>query len=200
VVCPGAPLFYQSPNSSRTARDLDSLRRVGIQNGCDHGRISVSRRLSHTGFVPHLRRWASGEAVSPALAGWATVFRASGAAFRITNHQSPIPNSGRRVSHHESRATIRRSLASRAKAPIPNRLCPCADPQPAVSICRSQIDRDRARAPEARQMVAQPGRAGTGGQRKFEHRRCDTSLTLGRLWHGGAVFSYFRGISQPQTY
>jgi hypothetical protein len=37
-----------------------------------------------------------------------------------------------------------------------------------------QIDRANVIAPEARQNVAQPGRAGTDGKRNSEHRRCDT--------------------------
>jgi hypothetical protein len=196
VVCPGAPLCYQSSNSSRTARDLDSLRRVGIQNGCDHGRISVGRSFSHKGLVPHLRRWASGErpCPQPLRAGLrCSAPPALRSESRITIHQSRTPDDVFPITSHQSRVTSYQSS-------IPSQPCQGADPQPAVSICRSRIDRDRARAPEARQMVAQPGRAGYRAHRNFEHRRCDTSLTLGRLWHGGTVFSYFRGFSQPQTY
>ena len=96
----------------------------------------------------------------PALPGWAKVFRASGAAFRSTNHQlqtSCFPS--RFTSYHSQ---------------IPNRPRQCEDHKSAMSIRRSRIGRANARAPEARQMLAQPGTAGYGGQRKFEHRRCDT--------------------------
>jgi hypothetical protein len=162
--------------------------RVGVR------RISVGRSSSQQVLVPHLRCWASGDAVDPALPGWATVFRASGAAFRITNDQSAITNSRRRVSHHESPVTChesratRRSAVSLANSRIPSRPSQRADPQSAVSMRRSRTDRAKARAPEARQMVAQPGRAGYGSQRKFEHRRCGTYLTLRRLRHGGTVW------------
>ena len=61
---------------------------------------------------------------------------------------------------------------------------PLADPQSAVSIRRFRIGRASARAPEARQKLAQPGRAGYGGHRNFERRRCDTCLTLRRLRDG----------------
>ena len=44
-----------------------------------------------------------------------------------------------------------------------------------VTTCGSQIDRAKARAPEARHNVAQPGRAGNRSNNNSEHHRCDTN-------------------------
>jgi hypothetical protein len=60
-----------------------------------------------------------------------------------------------RASSAESRATVR-ILKS-----IPTKL-------------QRRGSSDRARAPEARHNLAQPGRAGNGGNHDFKHRRCDT--------------------------
>ena len=51
----------------------------GIQYVCDDRRISLGHSFRPQRLGPHLRRWAVGEAVDPALPGLATVFRASGA-------------------------------------------------------------------------------------------------------------------------
>jgi hypothetical protein len=51
--------------------------------------MHVGLRTSRQGRLPHLRRWASCPAVYPALPRWANVFRASGAASRLTNQKLP---------------------------------------------------------------------------------------------------------------
>jgi hypothetical protein len=140
---------------------------------CEHRRISVGRSFDHRGLVPHLRCWASGEAVYPALPGWATVFRAPGAPFRITYQQLQITNSQRRVSHPEARATPRSSPFSRAHAQIKNQPCQCADPQWTVPTRASQGG--RANAPVLNR--ARQGQSAGGA----------THLTLRRLRHGGTV-------------
>ncbi len=165
-LCAQRPPYYSRSNSSRRALNFGSPRRAGLQSVRDNLRTFEGRSFSRLGHLPPLRRLASGYAVYPALPGWAKVFRASGAAFRITNHllQTTSFQSGVTNSHSQ----------------IPSRPRQFADPQPAAPMSRSRIGRARARAPEARQKLAQPGRAGNGGHRKFEHRRCDTLHRLRR--------------------
>jgi hypothetical protein len=115
--------------------------------------------------VPHLRRWVSGDAGHPALPGWATVFRASGAALRITDYRLQastrtlsdvfsITSHERALADLYSAAPIRRFSVDRTAAPIPNRRRPSQSARGATdgSPVRKDWVRSRKefRAPEVR--------------------------------------------------
>jgi hypothetical protein len=86
--------------------------------------------------------------VDPALPGWATVFRAFGAASRITNHQLQTTNYKSRTTSdefpttsHKSRASTRRSPVSRVNPPMQDRPLQRADPGATVPLRGSRAGR-----------------------------------------------------------
>ena len=117
-------------------------------------RTFLGRSLCEPKHLSHLRRLKIYLALYPALPGWATRparWRAPPALSRT----SQIAAYKRQVAHPQARATthIHRSTATES--------------QPRGWS-------DKARAPEARHNLAQPGRAGNCGNHNSQHRRCDT--------------------------
>jgi hypothetical protein len=126
----------------------------GLRSLCNNQRNFVDCTVGRQRHLPHLRRLAISYFAYPALP-----------LHFVQGERTGLRCSAPPALHYGSQSEKHDPQSRNYESPITSH---------DLLTCRSQIDRDKTGAPEARHNVAQPVRAGIGGNRNPEHRRCDT--------------------------